>query len=196
MLFKDQKPREKNTVRRDGPALPWYWVWFRALVQPSVETYKTLITDPQATPRRAYIWIFVATTVSFALYLSAGALAGREDAAGQAWCMPSIGLFGLLFFIVGAWVENFLADLVYGRGVYWQQAYALAAFIAPLLILVGLLIPLQGYLFLPLAAYGVLLNILVTRAIHDLSWGQAIVAAWVPVGVTCGCLFGVLAVGA
>src|SRR5436190_10991858 len=45
----------------------WNAIWLKALLQPYVATYEAFIRDPEASSKRAYIWVF--TSVLLACFI-------------------------------------------------------------------------------------------------------------------------------
>jgi hypothetical protein len=175
--------------------LAWPEVWLKALTSPSVETYATLVRDPGATSSRAYLWIFLTSLVGFGLSslvqwvftsvfgsASPGAASSAALASPLALLVcgaPVAGVISVVSLMLSAGVSQLVAAALGGTGTYAKLAYALAAYLAPLTLISGVIgsIPLVNCLALPLGIYGLVLNIIAVKAVHQFSWGKAIAAS-------------------
>ncbi len=162
-----------------------------ALLRPTVAAYAQLPSDPRATVRTAYFWMW-------AWAMAAGVLAAQVrhlSNAGFFWSGNGIwlGLLELAIFVVTTGILFGLARLFHGRGSYGQFAYICAAFTAPLFLLVtvlGLLLPTGNATMLlwllPFSIYATVLSVIAVKAVHDLDWTRAILTVVLP-GLVVNC---------
>jgi hypothetical protein len=154
-------------------------VWVRVFTKPSDKTFEQILAHPQANARSAYLWIFLAGTLSglmSGLVQFLGTLIGLRQLAPElgrvsgfsgifgtaglvgALCgAPVAGLFSLITFIVGVGIIHGSARFLGGQGTYHQMAYSFGAIVAPLTLLSTLLIPFNLIPFVALCTLPVLL---------------------------------------
>lgn len=148
-------------------ALTWQQAWDKALVHPSVTSFEALAADPGAGSGRAYQWIFLSSIVANAPTLCFAPLVAIAT------------VFGAALYII---TTHLSAKLLRGTGAYDQLAFSMAAFIAPLAVLLGGIsfvsnfAPIVGFLALPVWLYWLILGVLAVRAVHDFGWGRALLA--------------------
>lgn len=200
------KPEEKS--------YPFYYVWMTALAPVDVVSTESLFSDPEAGAGRAFEWVAYAGIISG--LISPFALRSNPQFA-ELMRMPEFrSLFGNtgttafililafamalltpIFSVIGlaisAGIQNFLALLFGGNGDYSRTVYALAAYLAPMTILVSLLgmIPLVGQCLTSLLGfYNIVLNVRALQASHSLSIWQALGVLFAPtiVILVFGCL--------
>ena len=105
-----------------------------------------------------------------------------------------VGLRSVLAVVIGAGVTHGIGRALGSTGTYSQLVYAMATYLAPwsLITMVVGSIPLVNYLVLPLAIYGIVLNVIAVKAANHFGWGKAIAAsaAGIVVGilVVVGCV--------
>jgi hypothetical protein len=151
--------------------------WIAATMLPSAATFRSLLDDPAASRRRAYLWVVMAGLLPLAF---AAQTAGRQDAAGLGALAVDIGM-RLLAAIIGLMLlaapTHLLCGLLGGKAPCARLEYAFAAWYAPLLLIAGL--PLfRGMgigVLSPLAIYGALLSVISVRAVYSFGWGRALV---------------------
>ncbi len=148
------------TPEVSSPAVPvkrprWYTVWSKAIMQPTVSGYRSLLTEYQVRPGQAFAWIILAGLegglISYSLYPG---LSERDQATGNTLCFLtldfSIPIQGLLIYCTYLVLLHLLARSLGGQGSMRQLAFLSAAYTAPLIVLDGLLSGLTK-----LALYGV-----------------------------------------
>ncbi len=183
--------------------------WINAITRPQVATYAAIAASPNATPWSAFFWIWIASTV--VLLVMRGNEAGilQALARGQnvvsidiessltAICaVPLLAVVSVPAFAILVWLTNVIARALGGQGAYNAMVYTWAAITVPvnfLSVILSLLaaIPYVGFCFvllsIPLALYGWALQVIAVKALHNISWSRAIVAAvGVPVVLTLG----------
>jgi hypothetical protein len=148
--------------------------WIMAVMLPSAVTYRSLLDDPAASRRRAYLWVALAGLLPFLL---AAQPAGRQDASALALDIGTRALAGLVGLVLLVAPTHLLCGLLGGNAPYARLEYAFAAWYAPLLLIAGL--PLfRGTgigVLSPLTIYGALLGVISARAVYSFGWGRALV---------------------
>ena len=108
-------------------------------------------------------------------------------------------LFSVIGLAISAGIQNFFALMFGGKGYYGRTVYALAAYLAPMSILIAALgiIPLVGQCATSLLGlYNIILNVRALRAAHSISVWQALGVMFAPtiILIILGCLL-VLVIG-
>lgn len=189
MLSKPKKPVRTYSA---------FDVWLTVLTVQDVEAYEEILKDPKATPGRAFGWVAlaglvsaVATPISFLTnpqLFEAGSSAdiqGMAASDGTTTFLIFLTVFMLIFaplsyvinLAITGGVQNIVAGFFGGTGNYTRTVYALAAYIAPITMVVSLLaiIPIAGQCLAALLGfYSIILNIRALRAAHSLQTGAAI----------------------
>ena len=86
-------------------------------------------------------------------------------------------IFSVIQLAISAGIQNFLAVLFGGNGYFGRTAYAIAAYLAPITILIAVLgiIPLVGQCLTSVVGiYIIILNVRALRAAHSISIWQAL----------------------
>lgn len=136
----------------------WFQVWMTAVTKPSEQTFVDLTESTNATSKTAYIWVFIAGTISGilqailrAIYTATGTtpqlpIPGLEQympsSTGDAGSMgitlvvtlclsPVAGMVYTLFFALAVAITQWVAKLFGGLGTYDKLLYALAAIAVP-----------------------------------------------------------------
>jgi hypothetical protein len=182
---------------------PWYAAWTKALLQPSAQTYQTLLADPSACCTRAFIWVAaVGLGCAAAITLfgwpgaPAGAATGGAPVGGVAQLIavavlaPLAAVLGLA---VVAGIPQLTARSLGGRGSFVEMIYAFGAFVAPmgpLALALSLVVTAYhgGHLFFlnpvlwALTIYGFFVATVIVHAVHGLNARQSL-AAVIPAAV-------------
>lgn len=174
---------------------PIYEIWVKALTQPGVETYENIASDPNATALRGFLWVFLSYLIGSLIsalgvtFLGSLSTLLGDQSAGIAYpalsglsllCIAPFGaLFGVLFLIIIAGISNAIARALGGTGNFDRLTYTFAAYIAPLTLIGSLvgMVPILNCLTIPLSLYGLFLNILAIKAVHDIGWGKAVLSS-------------------
>lgn len=178
-------------------------VWTAAL-QPSEANFVQIARDPNASAGRAYAWVAIAGAIGALLSAIIGfvinAAWGAINSGGDTNALA--GVFGLTAFsgvwgvvcgvplaaigaVIGltivAGIPHLLALALGGRGTFTQMLYAVAAYVTPLTVINSVLgaIPFIGLLVGLIGIYMIVLNITAVKAVHELSWGKALIASLV-----------------
>lgn len=151
--------------------------WIVATVLPSADNFRSLLDDPAASRRRAYLWVAMAVLLPVLLTAQP---TGRLDVTGLMTLALEIGtrvLAGLVGLALLAAPTHLLCGLLGGNAPYARLEYAFAAWCAPLLLIAGLPpFRVTGIGILsPLAIYGALLGVVSARAVYSFGWGRALV---------------------
>jgi hypothetical protein len=184
-------------------SLSWSEVWQRALLQPTVESYETLIRDPKANASRGYTWMAVCGVISYALSALLGLALGAAQVdtvsvtqlAGEGvttlLCgVPAAALGGIIGVAISAGISHLIARALGGTGTYDKLAYAVAAYQAPLMLISSVLsaVPYLCFLSYALSAYAIVLNVIAVKAVHRFGWGQAIVSSVIVLVALIACI--------
>ena len=176
----------------------FYDAWMTVLTTMDIASYENVLEDPEAGAGRAFEWVAYAGIISgllapftllsnpqfaelrrmpefYQLFGNVGTTALMIIlAVAFALLTPIFSVIGLA---ISAGIQNLLAGFFGGNGSYGRTAYALAAYLAPMTILIaGLgIIPLVGQCLTSLLGlYNIILNVRALRASHSLSTGSAI----------------------
>lgn len=189
MLSRNKKPAQTYST---------FDVWATALTVQDIEAYEEILKDPRATLGRAFGWVALAGLVSalavpviFVTNPQVFDAASSPDfqnlaTSGDTTSFLIFFTFFMLIFapissiinlaITGG-VQNLVAGFFGGTGNYTRTVYALAAFLAPMTMIIMLLtiIPVVGQCLVALLGfYNLILNIRALRAAHSLTTPAAI----------------------
>ncbi len=160
---------QPNAPLSAGPAgsgiSEWFSTWMTAVTKPNEQTYAMLAEQPDArSNNRAFIWIFLASTVSalisgvlqailalagfpaatptFGDIFGAGGSQGGMLSLGAAICgAPIAGAIATLFFAIIVGIIQWIAGMFKGTGTYSQLAYTFAAISVPFSLVSSILTP-------------------------------------------------------
>ena len=159
-------------------------VWSKVYTRPGEQTFLEITEHPEAKARAAYLWVFLAGTLSglinsltrFVLGLLAlreavpqfgqlpGGTSGLVGVGGllAALCSaPLTGVFSVLSFAAGAAIIHYTARFFGGQGSYDKMAYAFGAIAVPFSVVAALMIPLNAVRFVVFCTAPVLLALAV-----------------------------------
>ncbi len=140
------EPKEKPKYSQH---LTWQEVWSTAVMNPSVESFELILSDPAARPQRAYTWVFLTVTFS-AIVNMIFMLSNIDSLIPASSLMPSgysfgpvivptmicmavfAGPFAILALIIGAGILQFIARLLGGVGTFREFVYVYGAILAPI----------------------------------------------------------------
>lgn len=198
----------------------FYDVWMTVLTSFDIESYKSVLNDPEAGAGRGFEWVAYAGIISgllasptlindprFAELMGIPefhTLFGNMSNGALMVVMALIlalltPIFSVLGLAISAGIQNVIAVFFGGSGYYGRTVYALAAYLAPMTILVSLigLIPFAGQCLTSLLGlYNFVLNMRALQASHSISAWQALGVIFTPtiIFIILGCLL-VLVVG-
>jgi len=177
----------------------WLEAWRLALTRPNEETFRNLADDPNGSLGRALSWIAITSAISYlitasvqllfsGLFTGPGLLEALEHEAGlllsrglmiagvYACGLPMVVLISVVGMLFYSGVVQFTANAMGGKGTFVEMAYALAAFTAPLTVLIGAIswIPWVNCLTIPLGIYSLVLTLLAVKSVNRMSWGKTI----------------------
>ena len=142
----------------------WFSTWIKAVSRPGEQTFVEITESPEAASRTAFLWVFIAGTLSTlvggllsALLASAGFQQGSQfeqlfgadptsvvTGSGLVAVIcgaPVAGLFSMLFFAIGTAIVQWVAKLFKGVGTFDKLAYAYAAITVPVTLVSMLITP-------------------------------------------------------
>ncbi len=150
---------------KPGPA-GWVSVWIKAVTQPNEQAFADIINGPDANSKTAFIWIFIAGTLTGIIQavirtisMAAGLtqqipIPGLEQympssgaGAGSALSTffigicsaPIAGLLSIAFFALIVAIIQWIAKLFGGTGSFEKLAYAMAAISLPVSLVTSIL---------------------------------------------------------
>lgn len=196
--------------------------WVRALTRPREATYAVIASSPRAKAGTAFLWVFLCSLAPAlaSVLVRGGQLTQQLAQAGvdteqlgggfgaalvNLLCItPFVALAGVLGFIIGTALVNWVAKMFGGSGSYGQLAYTLGAITAPGLLVSAILtlpaaVPFLGLCVAGLSAlfslYLVVLQVIAIKGVHRFGWGAAIGAYVIPglaLALICFCAAAIL----
>lgn len=199
---------DNSALSRPKPAAKsysFYDVWLTVLTSFDIESYEEVLKDPEAGAGRGFEWVAYAGIVGgllapFSILGNPSILAEIQNMPEYDSMLGNTGLTALLIFfafasalitpiasVIGlalsAGIQNVLAVFFGGNGDYGRTVYALAAYLAPMTVLIALLgiVPLVGQCLTSLLTlYNIFLNVRALRAAHSISTWQALGVIFAP----------------
>ena len=153
-------------------------VWVAALFRPSVSTFERLLKDPLAGSRRALLWF-----IGFSLFN--GCIIILESfilRAVMSWDLIIISFFISLFsttlLIFSIVIIEVISEFLGGQGDFSKLFYGFSTFGAPLTTVSMSLdiLPFANILWLVPIGYGFILALMVCKAVHQFTWGKALIS--------------------
>jgi hypothetical protein len=157
-----------------GPA-GWIPIWIKAVTQPNEQTFVDITEHPDASSKTAYLWVFIAGTISgiiqaFATAIRAATGVGSQfqnipglekylpqstgggagfgiSLVGGLCASPFVGLLSIVFFALFVAIIQWIAKLFGGTGTYEKLLYAFAAITVPFTIVSSLFVLLSAIPF-------------------------------------------------
>jgi hypothetical protein len=170
---------------RPGPG-GWLPVWIKAVTQPNEQTFVDITESPDATSKTAFIWVFIAGTLSYlvsglisSLLLAAGIVQSpsaqqlSQDGADfmrfaiggsmiATICFsPLSGLFSVIGFAISVAILQWVAKLFGGTGTFDKMAYAIAAISMPFSLVTMFITPLSSIPFVNYCSITLLVILLI-----------------------------------
>jgi len=198
----------------------WLSIWIEAVTKPNEQTYATMVERPEATTKIAYLWVFIAGTVSwliqglFGMVLSLAGFSSSASAFSQLGGMgggtgvslsivvcgiPIVGVFSVLGLIIGAGIIQWIAKMFGGTGSFAKLVYVFAGISVPITLVSAILSPFSaipvlgictGVITLVIAIYAIVLQVMAVKGVNNFGWGQALGSVFIPVIVFACCLIG------
>jgi uncharacterized membrane protein len=175
----DNTPVAPSSSGKPGIA-GWLPVWIKAVTQPREQTFVDITEHPDMSAKTAYIWVFIAGTISAIIQAFATAIRGATGAAspfqnipgmeqylpqstggggefgislvGGLCASPVAGLVSILFFALIVAIIQWIAKLFGGAGTYDKLLYAFAAITVPFTIVSSLFVLLSAIPFVGICA--------------------------------------------
>jgi hypothetical protein len=163
----EQIPSNMPVMESKPGVAGWFQVWMTAVTKPNEQTFVDLTESPNATSKTAFIWVFIAGTISAvfqailqAIYSATGTAPqmpipgleqytqnlGSGDAGSIAIALvtsiclsPVAGGVSVLFFALFTAIVQWVAKLFGGTGAFEKLAYAFAAISVPFTLVASVL---------------------------------------------------------
>ena len=161
-----------------------------------VETFERLAQAPNAGSDTGFLWVFISTLLGYAFsILAQWALASllntnSRETLGASLPLSSYPLlllcgapFGAVCAVIGlmisAGITQLIAGMLGGTGTYSKLVYVLAAYLAPLTLVLSILssIPVIKCLTFPIGIYAIALNVMAIKAVNQFGWGKALASS-------------------
>lgn len=163
----DRSDRNKMMDDPDRPppqgAFP---VWKKVFTKPNQQSFLEITAHPDATAKNAYIWVFLAGTLSglvngvlqFALGMTAirqavpnltdvpglGAGLGIGGILGTICAAPLTGVSSVIGFAISTALIHWVARFLGGQGSFDKMAYAVGAITTPMMVVSAFLVPINA----------------------------------------------------
>ncbi len=173
--------------------LNWIDTWASALTLPTPSNFELIANEIGASAGKAYTWILLSSLVAYGInvgfqYLFNGVVSNGQLAKTLPFSSnpnlllitimcgaPVAALGSVLGLMISAGFNQFIAGLLGGRGAYRPLVYVTAAYLSPLVIITYSIsaIPWVSLLNIPIAIFGLYLNITAVKAVNQFGWGKA-----------------------
>lgn len=188
---------ERVTKTRLG-TLSWHQAWSMAVFHPSAKTFEQISLDFGATFKKAFLWMWISNlfvpvigvAISTILALPPGRIPWYDLAPYPVFCLIQSVAAAIrvailtLVEMMGIGVWHIVARLFQGKGTYAGLLNAMAAFIAPLtlmLMLIGLAselfaAPFLIWLVIPILVYMLVLYLIAIKTVYQFGWVRAMIS--------------------
>jgi len=185
-------------------SLSWFDTWIRAVTKPSVANFEEIARDPGASLGRAYLWVALASIISSLISTLVITLQGTfsslmseqmgegvggilfGSSIGTILCgVPILVIVGLIGFTIITGVIQLIAKLLGGVGTFTATAYVVSAIgfslgivtsLLTLLNIIPFLACLTAPILIALGIYGIALQVIAVKAVHQFGWGSAVIS--------------------
>ena len=172
----EQTPSNLPVMESKPGVAGWLSIWMKAVSKPSEQTFVDIAESPEAKMQTAFLWVFIATTLTT---LVSALIQGISAFLGVAPQLPPIpgleqyidpsllqqggspmmtlviglcfaplaGLIAIPFFALGVALVQWVAKLFGGTGSFEKLAYALAAITLPVSLVSSVLVLLSAIPF-------------------------------------------------
>jgi len=210
---------EMNTPMSPEPqgVASWFSTWIQAITKPNEQTFTSIANSPDASPNKAYLWVFIAMLVNYFIVVTVQLIfsgIGGQNYDIQSMfggslialicIVPVLAGLAVLGFMITTGLVQWIAGLFKGEGTFSQLAYVRGAIAAPVTLISSVLsifsaIPILGFCLWPvsilLLLYSAALNIMAVKGINKFGWGQAIASYLLPTVVLFGlCLLPIIVI--
>jgi hypothetical protein len=180
-----------------------------AVTKPNEQTYANMVERPDAKPNTAYLWVFIAGTLSAivnAILTAIVGAVGYGSSGGAAFgsgliisicSSPIAGGVAVLFFAIGVGIIQWIAKMFGGTGSFPKLVYAMAAISVPISLVTMVLTPFNvipyvnyctGFIGFVVGIYGLVLEIMAVKGVNKFGWGQAAGSVLIPAFVLICCV--------
>lgn len=126
---------DPSTLDSNQPrAYQWYDIWLWVMSQPSVQTFRAVRQDANATVWRAFRWVFFSGAIGALIFLLLVLPLNATFFSIVGIAMGAVGLLFLVSFVVGIRIAQAIAIRVGGNGSYADMYIIAGSYAAPLLI--------------------------------------------------------------
>ncbi len=193
------------------PATPrkWYQIWLHVWGNPGVESFDSILKEPDHSAGRGFTWIAVVSLIS-AVVLSFGTVALLQSAAPNIWgnffltfiCQVILTpIFAVIGLIISTGIYHLLSRLFSSTGTWSDLVFCMSAVAAPSSV-IGSIVTLPFFLFtnlyspsplsifiivvaglisLAFGIYVIILNVNAIRAAEQIGTAQAIGTILAPI---------------
>lgn len=166
----NEPPNTPMMVPESRPgAASWLSTWTKAVTKPNEQTFVEITESPNAKASTAFLWVFIAGTLTALVSGLIGGLLGAMGVQRQMLTIPGLeqyqnlggtptgfslfgticgapiaGLISVVFFAIGAAIVQWLAKLFGGVGTFDKTAYAMASISVPISLFSMILTPLTA----------------------------------------------------
>jgi hypothetical protein len=182
---------ESNFGFASKPSISWLQIWRTAVTRPTVAAYQDLFQLANPSASKAWLWLFVSSLLSGAL-ISIAPFVTESAPAGLALAVLVFAVSVVLVWAIFAGCTHAVARLFHGRGAYTALIYLFAAFSTPLVLFAGVvsLLPRSGLLLGALYLYWLILYVVATQAVYQISRAKALIAVLIAFLLVGSALFG------
>lgn len=163
----EQMPSNVPMMEAKPGIAGWVSVWLKVITKPGEQTFIEITESAEATMRTAFIWMFIAGTVSGIFQALIRGIAMMIGGAPQlpipglqqympstgsgdigstltslvvSLCLsPLVGVLSVVFFAIGVAITQWIAKLFGGTGTFEKLAYASAAISVPFTLITSVL---------------------------------------------------------
>ncbi len=178
----------------------WYEIWWNIWGSPGVATFESLLSEPDHTTRRGFIWIAITswvvaiiTGLTSTTAIQSGAPALYNNVLALICAIIFIPVGAILGLVISTAIYHGIARLVGGQGTWSDLLICVSAVVAPgelvgavVALFTFLAVAIPGLIFLPwvisvvFGIYGMVLYIIALKAAEKLSTGKAVLTYFIP----------------
>ncbi|HSB66293.1 MAG TPA: Yip1 family protein [Anaerolineales bacterium] len=190
-----------NEIYQPTTTRKWYEIWWDVWSHPGMPPFQALLTEPNHSAQRGYIWIAVTSLIVVLLTGISSTLSIPDIRSQVAYffiyfvCGVILSpFFAILGVIISAGIYHGIARLLGGTGKWSDLVICQCAITAPSELIAGLVsmiaflfaIARQNFIFLSifsflLGIYGIVLNVNALKTSENINTGRAILTVFIPV---------------